>query len=273
MVLAPMAEYAQCFRENFDPDCCERGIPSGYGIERMNILIFGLKNTTVIPYVLFVAKEVQDQEKRGEIYALLESYLMRRIVVRASTKNYNNLFSSLILNNALDAQSLKERLSKKGDATTYIPDDDELWRGFRESKLVNMHSRGILYMLEAAMRPANAATMLLGFNGYSLEHLMPKNWTRSWGVCATEEMEKRRNSLLLTLGNLAIIPQSLNASIRDSDWETKKAGKGSARPGLDMCAGGLLTLQDALKKAEWNEAEIESRADWLFERAQVIWAI
>ena len=273
VILEHMAEYAKCFAENFRLDYCERGIPGSRGIERMNVIMFGLKTTTLIPYVLYVAKEVQDQSKRNEIYDILENYIMRRIVVRATTKNYNNLFTSLILNNVLDAQSLKERLNRSGEITTFVPNDDELLRGFIESKLVNLQSKGILYMMESAIRPANSATVLLGFNGYSLEHLMPKKWRNNWPACATEELAQQRDSTLLTMGNLAIIPQSLNTSIRDGDWYTKKRGKGNSNPGLDICAGGICTIHDVLQKPVWNEEEIKNRAKWLFEQAKQIWKI
>ena len=55
--------------------------------------------------------------------------------------------------------------------------------------------------------------------------MMPKKWRNKWGTL-TEEAATRRGRKLLTLGNLAIITHSLNASIRDADWTTKKQGKG-----------------------------------------------
>ena len=113
--------------------------------------------------------------------------------------------------------------------------------------------------------------VLLGFKGYSLEHLMPKKWRNNWAPCETEELAKERDSCLLTLGNLAIIPQPLNASIRDANWTVKKAGKGTANPGLELCASGLLTIHDVLKEPEWTEEKIDARADWLFEQAKRIW--
>lgn len=116
-------------------------------------------------------------------------------------------------------------------------------------------------------------TALLGFNNYSLEHLMPKKWRNNWGACATEDDAKKRDSLLLTLGNLAIIPQALNASIRDAAWNVKKAGKGQNKLGLLLCASGLYTLHDVLQKNDWNEHEIENRAEWLLANAQNIWKI
>lgn len=272
IVLSQLKEYALCFMESFRPEQCAMGIPSTFGMERINVLIFGLKNTTLIPYVLYLAKNVQDKHEKERMYGILESYIMRRIVVHASTKNYNNLFTSLILNNVLDADSLLAKLKNGTDATTYFPDDTELQHGFEHSKLVNLQSKGIIYLIESKIRPASIATALLGFSNYSLEHLMPKKWRNHWPACATEEEAKFRDSLLLTLGNLAIIPQTLNASIRDAAWPVKKSGKG-AKPGLTLCASGLHTLHDALSKDEWNEEEINFRASWLLEHAKSIWAL
>lgn len=163
--------------------------------------------------------------------------------------------------------------TNNGDATTYCPNDNEMKIGFETSKLVNLQSKGIIYLLESKIRSDNSSTALLGFNNYSLEHLMPKKWRNNWGACATEDDAKKRDSLLLTLGNLAIIPQTLNASIRDAAWNVKKAGKGQNKPGLLLCASGLYTLHDVLQKNDWNEHEIENRAEWLLANAQNIWKI
>ena len=273
VVLGPMAEYAKCFADTFKPEYCNMGIPASSGIERINVILFGLKNTTLIPYILYVAKNVSSQNELNKIYRILESYIMRRLVVHATTKNYNNLFTSLILNSVLDAQTLKERLNKGSDATTYVPTNEDLLHGFQESKLINLQTRGILYFIEAGIRPARSSTALLGFSSYSLEHLLPKKWRNNWDACATQELARQRDSILLTLGNLAIIPQSLNASIRDGNWATKKAGKGPNNPGLAICAAGLSTIHVALQKDVWNEDEISQRAIWLYEQAKSLWEL
>lgn len=273
VVLGPMAEYAKCFADTFKPEYCNMGIPASSGIERINVILFGLKNTTLIPYILYVAKNVSCQNELNKIYGVLESYIMRRLVVHATTKNYNNLFTSLILNGVLDAQTLKERLNKGSDATTYVPTNEDLLHGFQESKLINLQTRGILYFIESGIRPSRSSTALLGFSSYSLEHLLPKKWRNNWDACATQELARQRDSILLTLGNLAIIPQSLNASIRDGNWATKKAGKGPNNPGLAICAAGLSTIHDALQKDVWNENEISQRAIWLYEQAKSLWEL
>ena len=42
--------------------------------------------------------------------------------------------------------------------------------------------------------------------------------------------------------------------------------------GLEICASGLYTLHDALQKNEWNESEIDARAEWLCEKARALWS-
>lgn len=273
VILDNLKDYAECFKKTFDPKYCNMAIPRDFGIERMNVLIFGLKNTTMIPYVLYVAKNVSNTQELTKIYRVLESYVMRRMVAHVSTKNYNNLFTLLIRNQALDAVSLLKRLEDSKETTTYVPTDAEVENGFQNSHLTNLQTRGILYLIESYIRPDKSATALQGFNNYSLEHMMPRKWRNNWPPCATEEEAKERDSKILTLGNLAIIPQALNSSIRDGDWQTKKAGKGESKPGLDACAVGLETVRKALSEPEWNEECIEERGKWLADQAEKVWKI
>ena len=271
VVLDQLKEYAECFRQTFDPECCEMNVPKTFGLERLNVVIFGLKTSTLLPYVLYVVKNVSDKEEVNKICGVLESYIMRRMVVHATTKNYNRLFTSLILNGVVDADTLKDRLERLNDATTFVPSDEELLDGFHKSKLANSQTKGIIYLIESHIRPDNIAVSLLGYDQYSLEHLMPKKWRNNWEPCESDEKARTRDSKLLTLGNLAIITQSLNASIRDANWITKKNGKGENKPGLSLCASGLVTMHEVLQKEKWTEDDIDNRADWLFNNAKEIW--
>lgn len=269
-VLKKLQEYAVRFREIFSPDECNRCIASEFGIERINVIIFGLKNTTLIPYILYVSKEAPTE--LSKICEVLESFIMRRMVVKESTRGYNNLFSSLIANGTLSAESLKSKLFYSSSGVSSVPSDDALLKAFLESKLTNLQSKGIIYLIESKLRPVNSSVSLLSFNSYSLEHLMPKKWRNNWKLKdMTEGSEKIRDSRLLTLGNLAIITPSLNASIRDAEWSIKKKGK-KGKPGLEVCSQGILTISDFLKLTEWEEQNILDRSQWLFEKAKNIWA-
>ena len=268
-ILDSMKAYAEVFESTFDPGYCDADIPSAPGVERLNVLIFGLKNSTLIPYVLYVRKNAESSGEESEVFALLESYIVRRTLVQATTKNYNRLFTSLILNEVKDAEALRKALEANDEATTYMPGDAEVRAAFEESCLYNLQSKGVLYLLESAIRPGMSSTALLGFNQYTLEHMMPKKWRNKWGAL-DDEAATRRDRKLLTLGNLAIITHSLNASIRDADWTTKKQGKGY-KDGLALCAAGLATMADALEKESWDEDNIADRAEWLADKALEVW--
>jgi uncharacterized protein with ParB-like and HNH nuclease domain len=273
-LICEVKEYAKVFIDNFDTDIVDSELPASYGIERINAIIFGLESTTLIPYVLYVLKNVDDEKERNSIFAYLESYIMRRMVCHANTKNYNQLFSErFISNNFLTLQDIKDFINLRSDKVNFMPTDIELKEGFIQSKLVNKQSTGILYFIETKIRNRQLhSTSLLGLNRYSLEHVMPKKWENNWAALQTEDEIYYRNRKLLTLGNLTIITASLNSSIRDGNWDVKRNGKGNKR-GLNYYATGLETFSQYLNLPEWNEDIINERADYLYTKAVEMWSI
>lgn len=273
-LLAEIKEYAILFKESITHDIIQDELTDDYGIERINAIIFGLDTSTLIPYVLFVLREVKDEKERYELFRFIEVYVMRRMVVRATTKNYNQLFTDrLISNKIISKKQFIDYIEKSAEKINYLPGDEDLEKGFNESKLINKQSAGILYLIESKIRDRNKqATQLLGISKYSLEHLMPKKWENHWQAPSSQEEIDYRNRKLLTLGNLAIITQSLNASIRDANWTIKKQGNGK-KPGLLHYSAGIETLAPYLALSDWNETEIEKRARYLFEKAKEVWKI
>ena len=273
-ILSEIKDYALLFRENFNYEIVEDELTSNAGIERINAIIFGLDTSTLIPYVLYVLKNVTNDNDRNQLFEFIETYIMRRMVVHANTKNYNQLFTDRLINNEiLSKEQFAEFLEKQSDKVNFLPSDEELKSGFDNAYLINKQSAGILYFIESKIRNRSLqSTRLLGINKYSLEHLMPKKWENHWGKLASQEEKIKRNRKLLTLGNLAIITQSLNSAIRDARWATKKNGKGD-KGGLKTYSAGIETISDYLNLEEWNEQTIEQRASDLFEKAKEMWKI
>lgn len=280
-IIQEIKHYALLYKKEIRYLDVEEELPKDAGIERINALIFGLENTTLIPYVLFILKETQSDKfesgfnlQRNKIFEVLESYIMRRIVCRATNKNYNQLFTDRFIGRELNTvEKLREYLNTLEDQVNFFPTDLELMNGFLESKITNRQTRGILYMIESKIRDRSShSTGLLGLNSYSLEHIMPKKWENNWGKLDSEEQRIIRFRTLLTLGNLAIITSSLNSSIRDANWETKINGKGE-RGGLKRFASGLETMGDFLDRPEWNESSINERSMYLNHMANNIWSL
>jgi uncharacterized protein with ParB-like and HNH nuclease domain len=271
-ILSEIKDYALLFQENFDYDIIENELTNNSGIERINAIIFGLDTSTLIPYVLYVLKNVANDNERNELFEFLETYIMRRMVAHANTKNYNQLFTDRLINNEILSKSkFLEFLEGQADKVNFLPSDEELKNGFENSYLINKQSAGILYFIESKIRNRQLqSTQLLGINKYSLEHIMPKKWENNWGKLSNQEDKIKRNRKLLTLGNLTIITQALNSTIRDANWTIKRKGKGDKK-GLNTYSAGLETISSYLTLDEWNEQTIEQRAEFLYNNAKEIW--
>ena len=272
-ILSEIKEYALLFKINFNYEILEEELTQDFGIDRINTIIFGLDTTTLIPYTLYILRNISDETTKNELFGVIETYIMRRMITHSNTKNYNQLFTDKLINNrVLSKQEFLDYIEKRDDKVNYLPTDEELEKGFNSSILINKQSAGILYLIESKIRNEKDSTALLGINKYSLEHLMPKKWRNNWDKLSSKESEINRDRKLLTLGNLTIITQSLNSSIRDSKWEDKLKGK-NKKGGLIEYSGGLKTISQFLEYPEWDEKTIEERALFLYEKAKQIWKI
>lgn len=271
-MLYDILEYAMLYQDNINPDIAAGEIPGTPGIERMNFLIFVLEYTTLVPYTLYLLKNVTDKDELNAMFGYIESYVMRRQICRSDNKNFSDLFAENLINNRiLTVDALKDYIENRGESQALaIPRDSKLERAFHTVQLPNKKSLAILYLMETALREGQPhATQMYNFDAYSLEHLMPKQWEANWplpdGVDANQ-----RSSTLLTLGNLSLLPMKLNAQISNAAWKEKKEGKGKHR-GLSYYATGIVTLADALNSPDWDEDTISKRASWLAGKAMEIW--
>ena len=274
LLFQEIKEYAITFRNAISLDVINNELPSKAGIERINAVMFALDTTTLVPYVLFIEQSISDADIKTELYAYIESYIMRRLITRQTTKNYNQLFTDrLILNKVLSKDALAKYLLGQEDKINRMPSNKEVSDAFHESYLTNKYALGVLYLIESKIRDRSRySTQLLGINKYSLEHMMPKKWRNFWQFDGDSIAAEVRDRKLLTLGNLTIITQSLNASIRDADWQTKKSGKGD-KGGLKKYADGIETLSAYLELESWDEDEIQKRATNLADKALDVWKI
>lgn len=271
-ILKEIREYALKFQKVISAEPLQDELPAEAGISRLNAVMFALDTATLIPYVLYLEMNVPDPNVRNDMYGFLESYIMRRLVTRQTTKNYNHLFSErLILNRVLTREDLAQAILDNDASVNRMPTDAEVVEAFHTSILTNRYASGVLYLIESRIRNrAKHSTQLLGISKYSLEHMMPKKWRNYWPLDGSPADAEARDRTLQTLGNLTIITQALNASVRDADWKTKKEGKGD-KGGLRKYADGIETLSDFLDREEWNEQAISERAEYLAKKAIAVW--
>lgn len=270
-LIQEIKEYADIYRSNIGPNVLNNSLSSDYSIDRINAIVFGLEHSTLIPYILYILKEVSDEGERNQIWRYLEAYTMRRIICKMTTKNYNQLFTDRLIGNGISTlDELKKLIESQADKVNGMPSDEEVNQSFSNLTLSNKQATGILYLMESKIRGSKNATILLGLKKYSLEHLMPKKWRNNWDALDTEDLGLERDRILQTLGNLTIIPQSLNSSIRDSKWKDKLEGRGKYK-GLKHYSAGIEILDKAMTLEEWNETTIKERAIFLANKALEIW--
>jgi len=268
-----LMDYADVYKENINSDLLNQDIDKASAVKRMNLVVFGLSITTIIPYLLYVLKEA-DIDNRDKIFSLLESYIVRRVVCKETSKDYNNMFASFIRKGIKNYDDLRKEIFKAGeDQVRAFPDNESFKKGFKSSTLNNPHAKTILYLIEKGVRDdKREAVALRGLSDYSLEHVMPKKWRNHWRDGLDEQQGIERDKILLKLGNLTIITHALNKSIRDSDWETKKHGSGKRKgQGLHEYSKSIKIFDKFLEEPEWNEEKIKERTDFLFNEAREIW--
>ncbi len=265
-----LTQYSKIYKNCFNADALQTEVGAAPSLDRLNVIIYGLDGMTTIPYLMFIQKNVTDDSEKKKIYEYLESYLMRRLVCKTHNNNYSDLFTeNLIGQNIQTVDALKAYIEQKDPAASLaMPSNLMVRNAFHNEIIPNKRATGILYLIESKLRnSAMYSTAMLGFNSYSLEHLMPKKWRNNWGIAIDPE---NRDFTLQTLGNLAIITSSLNSAIRDADWDKKLDGT-SSKGGLKKHAAGLATMESVLNSTDWDEDHISERADWLADKANEVW--
>jgi uncharacterized protein with ParB-like and HNH nuclease domain len=226
-----------------------------------------LEITTAFPLVLYLYKNVVDTDNRIKIFLYLESYLVRRAICKLTTKNYNNLFLSILVDfnksKIFSPEDFKNKLLSYTDDTNRFPEDKELEIAFKSAQLINKHARAVLFCialhyLDHEFTDKNS----LSNGGLSVEHIMPKKWRNNW-LLNPNYSESARDSILLTLGNLTLVKGKLNSSMRDAEWIKKKD--------ILRKYSTLRITTDYLNSLEWDETTIEDRANTLYSEALEIW--
>lgn len=260
-------EYAQVYEEMPDGDNLAE-ISFDQHEKRFFHVIREFDVNTIFPLVLMIYKEVSNLEERIKILKVLESYISRRTICKLTTKNYNNLFISILSEvkkmESITAENLLAKLNSYSDVTNKFPSDTEFKDAFYNRYLINKYSREVLYCIALyELNHAYVDNRKLNFSGFSVEHMMPKNWIKNWKTLPDGITKEVRSGKLLTLGNLTLIQGKLNSALRDSSWSKKRSKL------KDYST--LKQTTDYLAIENWQESEIDTRAQNLFKIAEQIW--
>jgi uncharacterized protein with ParB-like and HNH nuclease domain len=228
-----------------------------------------LEITTIYPLLLFIYEHVTDASERTAILGILECYLVRRLVCKLTAKNYNRLFIQLINElkgkDRVDAAAVKEIILGYSEDSNRIPEDTEFMKAFGDTHLYNAYALEVLFLIALKkLNPRMSDRNVLSAAGFSVEHMMPKKWREHWsrrGMTKDEEWERDRK--LKTLGNLTLVKQPLNSSMRHASWAKKRKA---------LKEHSLLNITtDYLDLESWDEEAIDARAKDLAREAVNVW--
>ncbi|MEI8132884.1 MAG: DUF262 domain-containing protein [Leptolinea sp.] len=273
--LKSLQSHSLLFQQFYKPDLNTR---VGIFLRRLRLLDV----TTVYPLLLYLLSRDRVTLPQSELEAMLidlESYLVRRLVCGLTTKNYNNIFLSLLRNlqkaERLDQAALRSLLTGLTGDSARWPSDREFetaWLSRPVYLQLGHRTRMILEALDLQMRTNKQEEAYRNLEKLTIEHLMPQAWQENYplseGLSTEEKIHAtvNRENLLHTLGNLTLLTFVLNDSINNGPF-TKKYSEITKQSELRLNAD-LLNLTQPLV---WNEDAILKRGQKLYSVAINIW--
>lgn len=214
----------------------------------------------------------------------LESWLVRRMLVRATAKSYNKLMSdvvSVVRKSAVGhiGDSVRNFFASQRSEIGYWPDDDEV-RAELESlpiyrKLSRARLRMVLESIEDHWRgwapgQTSAAGMRIRRNTYAIEHVMPQSWLKHWPLTAGV-IEAERDARIQRLGNLTLLTKKLNSTVSNGPW-SGDTGKAAHLQEKDVLLLNSLLLKE-YSTQQWTEAGIDQRTRQTVDAILEIWPV
>lgn len=241
-----------------------------------------IDTTTVYPVLLRAYAELMPAKKDEfeRLVAILESFLVRRMICGLTPKNYNRLFLDLL--KALDtsgdfsAESIRAFFENRTGASVRFPSDDDVRKAATSlpfyKRLSQPRIRLVLEALDEHAYNVKGEKLPPLPDGLQIEHVMPVSWTEHWPLPAEmDEPLKRleatatRNATLHMLGNLTLINGVLNPYLSNAAWDIKKPAL------LEFSRMNLTRYFHSESAIKWNEAAIYVRGEKLARDIVNIW--
>jgi hypothetical protein len=246
-----------------------------------------LESEVIKPLVLYLLDPEEPTIPEAQLTKTLdvvESWMVRRMLVRATTKNYNQVVSELVthLRKSERMQAgdvVQTYLASQTSESRYWPDDDEIQEELRALRAYRRLGRGRLRMVLEAVEDYQRGWRdeKQGLGGervargkYAIEHVMPRKWATHWPLPEDSRSEADRDHLIHTIGNLTLLTGKLNTKVSNGPW----LGTGGKREGLQT-HDVLLLNRELLRKAgdAWTDELIRLRSDDLAKRIVAIWPV
>lgn len=245
-----------------------------------------LESEVIKPLVLVLLdpeKEAPVPEQMAKALDAVESWMVRRMLVRASTKNYNQMVAEMI-GELRDARQrcgdvIEGFLRRQESENRHWPDDEQMRKELSQlpayRRLSRARLRMVLEAIEDHLRGWRSRKEAIGGERvargkHSIEHVMPREWAANWPPLDGFLDESDRNHIIHTLGNLTLLHSPLNSKLSNAAWPGDK-GKGRELQKHDI----MFLNRDVLTRAgdEWTDAKIRSRTADVVDVVLQLWPV
>ena len=237
---------------------------------RINVIGAG----AITPIVLHFLSTNPDT--RLKAFQALESFLVRRTILRIAAQGYNRLFMEIArdLNRAVHEHPdavLVQRLRQQTGYSQQWPNDERLFDALQDSPLYTLLTRGRLRIVLEGIEQRMSSSMMAEHSQVSrnltIEHVMPRSWERHWPI-SNNEVDRgaaadQRNRLVHTIGNLTLVTQPLNSTLSNAAWDEKRE---------TLAEHSVLFLNKELQdEPQWTEETIRARSRQLAKLISEVW--
>ncbi len=270
-VLTDLARYAKVF-ESFEME--PQTTQFGRFLYRLGVM----EVTTAYPALLWMIGPdgIVDVDERVSALDAIESWLVRRMLTRATTKNYNVVFLALL--KAIRAGPTEGRQAGQDVARFLagLSGESQVWpsaasmlgalRGLPAyTSITRPRLRMVLEALEHGLRTGLTENVALPTN-LTVEHVLPQNWAPHWPLPHTSDpnlARAQREGAKHTLGNLTLVTGKLNPSMSNAGWREKQEA---------LRTYSVMLISSDLREAEtWDESAIAERGERLARLAVATW--
>lgn len=234
-------------------------------------------STPIVLWLFAQPSTILSAAERTECLNVLESFLVRRMLCRLTTKDYNRLFLELLARVKASRpgdvlSTFREFLSESQSESRCWPTDHAVLGAVLDLPLYRLLTRGrlrfVLEAIEESLRSKYVEEPWVSRGTLSIEHLLPQSWSTHWPLEGevTVERQLARERLLHTIGNLTLVNPKLNVKLSNDSWEEKKRL---------IEANSVLHMNKALLdhhgEVQWTERSIAERGAQMSGLIQAIW--
>ena len=248
--------------------------------------VFGVQ--MFYPYVLMRIKDVNKDLKDASLchdFNVLESFIVRRRLSGKGVTDYAIKCDQIIHPEEGENNILGVLAKEMSDSNSNVCDD--VISSYID-KVNNDTAKAILFTYELYKRNQPMHDNQKLQYGFTLEHIIPKKWQNHWEDVdiydmatgelfegTDEEKAKYRNSVVMNLGNMILLNQSLNSSVSNNKIDIKIDGIPGKQNGYKNCSSMELTKEiiSAYNNGDksWDERNVAKRKTELLKLFFEIW--